>query len=151
MSFLEQDIIEQVALIERSIPGIKQSYGYSQNPDNIVGLMPCVLHYIPSVKITPRALHNIWANQVNLTSIVTVTSRQVQGGRLKYLENAAIPYMQAWRTAFQDNTNLTNLLAATGSVKCFLTNLSYGAGGQLLTVGGIETIGVIASFVFLNA
>jgi len=151
MGFSESTIINQVAAIESGIAGIKQSYGFAQNPDNVVGQMPCVLHYIPSVKITPRALHNVWANNLSLTSIICVMARQQQGGRLRYLENAVMPYMAAWRVAFQDNTNLTNLLASTGSVKCWLTNLSYGAGGQLLNVGGTELIGIIASFIFTSA
>lgn len=150
-TFTEEVIINQVALIERGITGVKQSFDFAKNPDNVVGQMPCVLHYIPSFKSQPRALHNVWQNQISLTSILAVTSRQNQGGRLKYLENAAIPFGGLWRQAFQDSTNITNLLSATGSVKCWLTAGNYGAGGQLLTIGGVDAVGYIFQFVFVNA
>jgi hypothetical protein len=151
MPFTEEVITNQVALIERGIAGVKQSYGFAQNPDNVVGQMPCVLHYIPSYKSVPRAMHNVWANIINLTSILAVTARQQQGGRLRFLENAAIPFGGLWRQAFQDNTNLTNLLAATGSAKCWLNGGNYGSGGQLLTIGGVDCVGYIFTFSFTNA
>ncbi len=151
MPFTESDLINNIAAVENTIPGVKQSYGFAQNPDNITGLYPCVIHYIPNFKSQPRALHNVWANTINLTSILFVTPRQLQGGRLKFVENAAIPFGGLWRTKFQTDSVISSLLASTGSVKCWITDANYGNGGALLQYGGQDFCGWIFRFQCINA
>lgn len=152
MAFLEADIINQVAAQERGIAGVKNSYNFATNPDVLQNAMlPAVIHYSPNFTTELRAHHNAWANTINVTSILCVAPREGQGAKLKFLENDAIPYGQKWRTQFQLNSVITTLLTNTASVKAFLTSGAYGAGGALLTVGGIEYIGWIFSFGFVNS
>ena len=151
MAFSEQDIISEIATQERSIVGVKNSYGFADNPDSLTtGLLPAVLHYIPVVESSPAGHHNLWKNIIVVKSIICVAPRTVQGGKLKFLENAAIPFGQKWRLKFQNDDVIKTLLANTISVRCFLTNLIYGAGGPELTVGDVEFIGWVGSFEFSN-
>ncbi len=151
MAFVEQDLINAIAAIERSIPGVKDSYDFAKNPDNIVGRTPCVVHYIPNYKTQPRAMHNVWATTINLTSLVFVQPRQLQGGRLQFIENATIPFGGLWRTTFQTDSVINGLLATTGSVKCWITDAAYGSGGALLQYAGTDYSGWIVRFVATNS
>lgn len=151
-SFRDENIINQIATYERSIAGVRNSYGYSQNPDNLLpAMLPAVMHYVPSFTSQPRAHHNLWRNAINVSSIIFVAPRQGQGGRLKYLENEAIPFMDKWRTKFQEHDVIANLLSTTGSVKAWITGGTYGAGGLLLSAGGVDFIGAVMSWRFENA
>ena len=151
MALSEATIINQIALYERSISGVKNSYDFAKNPDNLTSAMlPAVLHYIPNFTAKPLAHFNVWDNVINARSILCVAPRQSQGGRLTYLENDAMPYLGKWREKFQDSTVITSILAATGTRICWLDSGNYGAGG-ILTVGSIEFIGAVFSFTFKTA
>ena len=151
MPFHEAAAINAIATQEASIDGVKASFGYAQNPDSLNNVLPCVVHFIPSFTSTPRAFHNLWANSLVFQSVLFVMPRDAGGGKLRYIENAAIPFGQKWRDKFQDDTVITNLLSALAGVKVFLTGGVYGAGGPLLTFGGIEHVGYIFSFECVNA
>lgn len=150
MPFSEENAVNLIAAQERAIAGIKDSFGYAKNPD-VLQTWPAVLHYIPTFTSEPRAHHNAWTNTITLQSILCVAPRQTSGGKLKFLENAAIPFGEKWRSKFQDDTVITNLLSQMGAVKFFLTGATYGAGGPLLTVADVEFIGWIASFSIVNS
>jgi len=152
MPFSDQACIDQIAAYERSIAGVGSSYDFAKNPNSLQGQkLPAVIHFPSSFTSKPRAFHNVWENQINITSVVMVASRQVQGGNLSYLENEALPYGDKWRQKFQNDTVINAILAATGSVKCFLTGGTYSVGAPLLLYGGVEYIGWVMTFQFANA
>ena len=139
----EETITNQLASLERSIAGVKNSYSYSQNPDALsTAMLPAVIHYIPSFESNLKAHHNVWNNQFVVRSILFVASRQSSGGQLKFLENQAIPFGAKWRDKFQADANLTTLFAnLPGTVKVYLKSGNYGAGGDLLTYASVEFLG----------
>ena len=140
-------LVNQIATYERSIAGVKNSFSYAQNPDSLPNAaLPAVIHYCPSFTAEPRAHFNVWSNKIVVKSILFVAPRQSQGGKIKYLENAAIPFGQLWRAKFQDSTVISALLSATGGVKVFLESGEYGVGGNLLTFADVPFIGFVFSF-----
>lgn len=152
MGFTETDIINSVASYERSIAGIRNSYGFSQNPDVLTNaLLPACIHYVPTTAATPRAMHNVWENQISLKTVLFVESRQSSGGKLKFLEGTAIPYSQLWRAKFQTDSVINDMLATTGSIKCWWAGSQYGAGGNLLTYSSTEFLGFVMTFNFVSA
>ena len=150
MPFNDATIINAVAAQERSIAGVKQSFDFAKNP-NALNQLPAVIHFPGSFTSKPRAHHNVWENVINVTSVVFIAPRQVQGGNLAYLENEAMPYGDKWRSKFQTESVVSDLLAATGSIKCFITGGVYSVGPPLLFFAGIEYIGWVMSFQFANA
>ena len=151
MPFNEATAINAIATQEASIAGVTASFPYAQNPDSLNNVLPAVIHFIPSFTSTQRGFHNLWANSLVFQSVVFVIPRDAGGGKLRYIENAAIPFGQKWRDKFQDDTVITNLLSSLAGVKVFLTGGAYGAGGPLLTFGGIEMCGWIMTFECVNA
>ena len=148
---VEVTIINQIALNERAIAGVKNSYDFAQNPDSISqAQLPCVLHYIPNFGQSLAAHHNVWKVELEVKSILCVAPREGQSGKLKFLENSAFPFGYKWREKFQDHDVITSLLAAVPSAKFFLKGGEYGAGGTLLTVNATEFIGYVFSFEFLT-
>ena len=143
----EQTITNQLASLERSIVGVKNSYDYSQNPDSLsTAMLPAVIHYIPEFSSSLKAHHNVWANNFIVRSILFVAPRQSSGGQLKFLENQAIPFGAKWRDKFQADANLDTLFSnLPGTVKVFLKSGNYGA-GELLSIGGIDYIGFVFQF-----
>jgi len=85
-----------------------------------------------------------------MTSILFVKPREQLGGKLKFLENEAMPFANLWRAKFQDPVVITALLTNTQAVKAYLTGGAYGAGGALLTYNGVEFIGYVINFDFLS-
>ena len=154
MPFNESTAINLIAAQEASISGIVASFGYAQNPDSLNNVLPAVIHFIPSFGSTPRAFPNVWANSMTFNSVLFVMPREAAGGKLRYIENAAIPFGQKWREKFQDSTVITNLLAQLGGVKVFLTGGQYGVGngnGNLLDFASVSYIGWIFSWDVVNA
>jgi hypothetical protein len=152
MAFNESTIIDQIASHERSIVGIRNSYGFSQNPDVLtLAMLPAVIHYSPSTTATPRAHHNVWANTLRIKSILLAIPRQGAGGKLKFLEGATVPYAQLWRDKFQTDAVITDILASTGSIKCWWAGGAYGAGGLYLEYAGTPYCGWVFDFNFVSA
>lgn len=148
----EISCINNLALIEAGISGVKNAFGFAQNPDVLnTSMLPCVLHFPPMFRSKPRAMHNLWDNQITIMSIAFVAPRQQQGGRLKFLENSVMQYLPLWRQAFQDDNNLKQLLSNTASIRCWLNQGNYGSGGNFLTFGGTEFLGAYFQFVFQSA
>lgn len=148
----DEACINQVALYERAIAGVRNSYDFAKNPNSLIGQsLPAVVHFPSGFVSKPRAHHNLWENTLSITSVVFVAPRQAQGGNLAYIENDALPYADKWRTKFQDDTVLTAMLSATGSVKCFLTGGTYSVGAPLLSFAGTDYIGWVMTFQFVNA
>ena len=150
MPFDERTIINTIAQYERGIDGVKESYSFAQNPDRI-NVLPCVLHYSPSFESDPRAHHNVWRNEIVVRSLLYVLPRQSAGGKLSFLENAAIPFGYKWRAQFQTDSVVSAILSAAGAVRGFLKSGTYGAGGEELTHGDIEMVGWVFSWQFINA
>jgi len=49
MALSDETIVNQIAQYERSITGVKNSYGFAQNPDVLsVAQLPACVHYAPS-------------------------------------------------------------------------------------------------------
>ena len=152
MPFDERNAINLIAAQERSIAGVANSYAYAENPDSLPNaVLPAVVHFIPSFTSTPRAFHNVWENSMVFQSVLFVMPRESAGGKLRYIENAAIPFGQKWRDKFQDSTVIANLLSGLAGVKVFLTGGTYGVGGQLLEFGGISYIGWVITFECVSA
>src|SRR3990167_1881930 len=99
-AFREENAINLIAAQERSIDGVKASFDYAQNPDSLNNVLPAVIHFVPSFTSTPRAFHNVWTNSLVFQSIMFAMPRDAGGGKLRYIENAAIPFVQKWRDNF---------------------------------------------------
>ncbi len=143
----EEELINKVAEHERAITGIKESYGYAQNPDSLSGKTPCVLHYIPEFNTDLYAHHNVHRNDWQIGSILFVHARESMAGRLAYLENSTIPFMYKWRVKFQTDTVIRDFLGL-GLNRAYTLRGQYGVGGTLLTHNDIEYIGLIFTFTF---
>lgn len=142
----EERVFNKIADIENTIDGVKRSFGYAQNPTSLNNAqLPAVLHFQPSFTSGLKAHHNLHRNVFTIQSILYVLPRQAQGGKLGFLENAAIPFMKKWRAAFQDDTNIRSLLAL-GLTEAYEFSGQYGAGGTLLTHNDIEYIGCVFTF-----
>ena len=152
MAFNEETVINQIAAQERAIAGIKNSYAYATNPDTLPSQeLPAVIHFSPTFSCDLRANFNVWKNDIGLRSVLFVSPRADSGGKLKYVENAAIPFGQKWRDRFQDGTVINSLMTNIVGVKIFLAGGDYGAGGNLLTFGGTEYIGWVFKWTIVSA
>lgn len=147
----EESIINRMATEFGTIDGIKNAYGFADNPDGLTNSqLPAVILFPASFESELKAHHNRHRNQFNFVALLFVAPRTDRGGSLKFLENEALPYMGKVRSHFQQeaviqrmfNTgNMTNVTTFTGT---------YGAGGQLLTYNGIEYIGCIFRWTFVE-
>jgi hypothetical protein len=145
----EAQIVNAIAKHERSIDGIQNSFPYAENPDAIMGKLPCVIHYSPGFTSETRAHHNVWTNTVQMRSVLFVAERASKGGALKYLENDALRYGYLWRHKFQTEDVISDLFASTSNtVRVFLQSGEYGAGGQFLTFAGVPYIGWVFNWSF---
>lgn len=150
MAFTDEQCVNSIAGYERSIAGVRESYNFAKNPNNLTAL-PAVVHFPGSFTSKPRAHYNVWENTLNITSVVFVAPRQLQGGNLAYIENEALPYADKWRAKFQDETVLRDMLSTTGAVRCWLASGTYSVGAPLLQFAGIDYIGWVMQFQFVNA
>ena len=152
MSITEEGIINRIAHWERSIDGVRNSYGAFQNPSNVTtAVAPCVLHYPPRFETggNPKANFNRWENKIYVRSVLLVAPRVSRGANLSYLENEAMPFLQKWRLKFQGADVINDLRSVTsGGVRAFLVDGNYGVGGQLLTINNVPWIGCIFNFEF---
>ena len=152
MAFSESNAIGLVSAQEASIAGVKNSFGFAQNPDSLSSAMlPAVIHYFPRFDSERWADHNLWKNVLTLRSVLFVAPRESSGGKLKYLENAAMPFGYLWRQKFQTETVIRSLLQDMDATKFWLVSGEYGVGGLDLTYGSTEYIGWIFDFVVTSA
>lgn len=150
-SFDVASIINQVAAQERAISGIKNSYNFAANPDSLLtASLPAVIHYSPGFELESAGHYNLWKTSIVVRSILFVLPRELHGGKLKFVENAAIPFGQSWIDKFTNSTIISTLLTNTGAQKAFLTSGTYGVGGEELTFGATEFVGWVFQFDFLR-
>ena len=145
---MEENIINKLATHWGAIEGIKNAYGFARNPDNIPsGDVPCVLTYPMQSDYDLAAHHNVWKNIVRMRSSLYVVPRLAKGGKLKFVENAALVFPQRIREKFQSDTVIRDFLSL-GLQRADLKSIQYGAGGLYLTHMDIEYVGFIVDFDF---
>ena len=144
----EQRLIDKVASHEQAIDGVKRSYGFAKNPDTISqAVLPCVIHYQPRFTSDLFAHHNVHRNVYTMQSIMFVNPRESMGGKLRYIENSAIPFLYKWRLKFQSDSVIRDILGI-GLQRAYNFTGEYGAGGTLLSYNGTEYIGAVFTFEF---
>ena len=140
----EQGIINQMATEFAAIDGIKNAFGFADNPDTLTNSqLPAVLFFPASFESQLRAHHNRNRNIFEIVAVVFVAPRQDRGGNLKFLENAAMPFLGKVRTRFQTDAVIQRLLQTGNMTSVNTFTGTYGVGGQLLTHNGVEYIGCI--------
>lgn len=146
----EQTIINILADEFRNVSGIKNAYDFAENPDTLSNSqLPAVLFFPAQFITQQKAHHNVYQNEFEVAGILFVATRLDMGGRLKYLENAAMPFMYKVRQHFQTASVITRLLAL-GLTQATIASGIYGAGGPLLTHNGVEYIGIIFRWTFIE-
>src|SRR3972149_8200602 len=134
MPFSEATAVTLVSAQERSIAGVRNSFDFAENPDSLISsMLPAVVHYFPRFDVEPWAHYNVWKNRLTLRSILFVAPRESAGGKLKFLENAALPFGYLWRNHFQQASVISTLLAGMGATKFWLVSGEYGVGGGGVT------------------
>jgi hypothetical protein len=145
---MEERIIDKLAYYWGKVPGIKKAYGYAQNPDNIPsGDLPVVLSYPMQADYDVVGHHNVWQNLVRIRSSLYVVPRLAKGGKIRFIENQALPFPGRMRTMFQTKSVIQDLLSL-GLQKAFIVQANYGAGGMYLTHMDIEYVGFTIDFQF---
>lgn len=153
MAISEQAIIDKLAAHMESISGVTRSYKFAENPDNLSpAQLPAVMFYPASFAHDPHAHFNRWKTTISIRAGLFVVQRGGRGGRLKFIENDAMPFGSLVRTKFEDESVLRDLLSlgTTGTTQAWLVSGRYGVGGNLLTHNGIEYIGWEFDFMFTN-
>ena len=154
MPLNEGAIIDQLALYERSIDGIRNSANYASNPDSLtIAQLPAVLHYIPEFTMEQNRHHLGFKTTLSVRSILLAVPRETKAGQLKFLENSVIPFGQKWRAKFSDPDVINAISAATGGIKVWLTKGNYGAGDgdNLLSFGNTNYLGYVMEFIFTDS
>ena len=151
-SATELNLINKIADLEREIVGVKNSYTAYANPDSLNPAdLPCVLHVPSEFRSELAAHHGAWKNTIRITSVLFVKARSQMGGKLAFLENEAQPFLYKFRVKMQDNTSVRALLTAgVATQKAGLISGRYGAGGPMLTHNGIEYLGCIFEYEFIE-
>ena len=145
----EENLINQIATEVSAINGIGSTYRFAQNPDDLSNAkLPALLSVPTNFTSTLGAHHNIRKNEITITSVLFVAPRQTAGGKLKYLENRAMPFLGKFRARFADEQVTKNLFNVGNLTKVYDLTGAYGAGGPLLTFSGIEYIGIVFVFKF---
>ena len=145
----EQAVIDKLAGYFQEIDGIKRAYPFAQNPDTLSDAQLAAALFVPTAfSSEPKAHFNFWNNDIEVTVPIFVAPRQSAGGRLKFIENRAIPLLGKIRTKFETAAVVRDLLSL-GFTRYTFTG-TYGAGGTLLTHNGVEYIGCIIRFVFVE-
>lgn len=146
---VEQNLINTLATEASAIDGITSTYEFAQNPDTLSNAQLPALLFVPTnFSTTLGAHHNIRKNAIDITGVLFVASRQTAGGKLKYLENRAMPFLGKFRARFADDQVTKNLFNVGNLTKVYDLAGAYGAGGPLLTHNGIEHIGIVFKFSF---
>jgi hypothetical protein len=146
----EQTLINQLATEFDSIDGIETTFGFAQNPDVLSNAqLPAVVFVPVGFDSTPKAHHNVHQNEIEIAAVLFVAPRESQGGRLKFLENDAMPFLFKVRNQFQQSAVITRLLAL-GLTQSNIISGRYGVGGTLLSYAGVEYIGCIFRWTFVE-
>lgn len=152
MAFNEESVINAIATQERTITGVTASFGFAANPDMLsTDQLPAVVHYVPTFTAERWGHHNLWRNVIFVRSILYVTPRDLQGGKLKFLENKALPFATRFRAKFQTSDVINTLLSECSSITCWLESGIYGAGGEELQHNGIPYVGWVFQYRFQSA
>lgn len=147
----EQSIINRMATEFASIDGIKNAFGFADNPDTLTNSqLPAVVFFPASFTSELKAHHNLHRNEFKFVAVLFVAPRQDHGGSLKFLENEALPFMAKVRSHFQQDAVITRLFGTGNMTSVTSFTGTYGAGGQLLTFGGIEYLGSIFEWVLIE-
>lgn len=140
----EEAIINRMATEFASIDGIKNAFGFADNPDNLVNSqLPAVVFFPATFQSELKGHHNLNRNEFEFVAIVFVAARQDRGGTLKFLENAALPFLGKVRRHFQQEAVIRRMFNTGQMTSVNTFNGTYGVGGQLLTYNGVEYIGCI--------
>ena len=146
---VEQNLIDKLATEASAISGIGSVFGFAQNPDDLSNAkLPALLFVPTNFSTTLGAHHNRRKNTYDITGVLFVASRQSAGGKLKFLENRAMPFLGKFRERFADEQVTKNLFNVGSLTKAYDLTGAYGAGGPLLTHNGIEHIGIVFKFSF---
>jgi len=140
----EENLINRMATEFASISGIKNAYGFANNPDTLNNSqLPAVVFFPASFDAEIKANYNRHRNEFEFVAVLFVAPRQDRGGSLKFLENAALPFLGKVRSHFQTAAVITRLFQIGNMTIVTSFTGTYGAGGQLLTYNGVEYIGCI--------
>jgi hypothetical protein len=146
----EQTLINELATEFAAIDGIKVTFGFAQNPDALKrAQLPAVILFPESFTSAPKAHHNLHRNELNITGMLFVAERMSSGGKLKFLENAALPFMYKVRWHFQQHAVIQNLLSL-GLTQAMIVSGEYGAGGPYLTYADVPYIGIVFRWTFIE-
>ena len=154
MALSEEAVINQLAIYERSIDGVRNSANYASNPDSLtIAQLPYCLHYIPEFTMEANRHYLGFKTTLSVRSILLVVPRETKAGQLKFLENSVIPFGRKWRDKFSDSTVVNAISAATGGIKVWLTKGNYGAGDgdNLLSFGLTNYLGWVMEWVFTDS
>jgi hypothetical protein len=147
----EENLIDQLATEVEAIDGIESTYGFAQNPDTLSNAqLPAALFLPIKFNAELKAHHNHHRNEIQITCVLFVAQRQTAGAKLKYLENRAIPFLSKFRARFQTEAVIQRLLAVGNLTTVTTFSGTYGAGGTYLTHNGIEHIGCIFTWTFIE-
>ena len=145
----EENLINQLASEFRQISGIKNAYSFAENPDTLSDAqLPAVL-FVPTIFDSALfAHHGINKNEIEITAALLVIPRESMGGRLKFIENAAIPFLPAIRSHFQQESVIKNLFSVGNLTSVTSFTGSYGVGGLFLTHNGVAYVGCVLKWNF---
>ena len=80
----EATVIDTIAQHERAITGVKNSYGWDENPGALSNAqLPAVVHFQPTFSTDLFAHHNIHRNEFTIQSILLVKPREAKGAKIK--------------------------------------------------------------------
>lgn len=143
----EERIIDKLAIHVGAITGIKNAYGFAKNPDSMpIATLPAMVFYPSQGQQDLKAHPNRWINTIYITGLLFVAPRMAQGGTLKYLENAVLPFPGRFREKFQTYDVYKDLLSLGVQTAKFV-RWDYGA-GELLHYMGVDYIGLICQWEF---
>lgn len=145
----EQAMVNRIAAQAEGIEGVAKAYKFAEIPDTITDL-PALLLYPGQFESETSARFNRWRNEFTVIGSLFVASRQSRGGTIKFLENAAMPYGYLFRQKFQNEATINALMAGNNITRGFLVSGEYRVGGEELTFNGIEYIGWVFRWNFLE-
>lgn len=147
-SLSEEQIIDKLQPHYAAITGMHKAYEFASNPNSLApAQLPATL-FVPQQSVnTLRAHHNIWSTRFTIIASTFVISREAKGGNLAFLENDAISLMLRIRQKFTSQAATEDIMELP-LAKIYNFTCRYGAGGELLSLGGVPYIGIITTFEF---
>lgn len=145
----EQNLINTLAGEFRQISGIKNAYNFAENPDTLSdSQLPAVLFVPTNFDASLKAHHGRHKNDIVITAVLFVAPRMSSGGKLKFIENAAMPFLGKVREHMQTEASIISRFAVGSLTSVTSFTGAYGAGGTFLTHNGIPYIGIVFVFNF---